>query len=114
MGFYPHGVHVHLDVERSVDTYWVDPGAPPGSTESALDPQIAAPPGGSSPVELPSVRDSAPLPEVEAEAGAPEELPRPPEAPLGDPPALDPLIPQAPGVEDPAGSPDPAPLQADQ
>lgn len=37
VGYYPNGVHVHLDLDRTADTYWVDDGRPrqlPGDTPS--------------------------------------------------------------------------------
>ena len=81
VGFYPRGVHVHLDVERGVDTYWVDPGRP------AHDPTAE-----------PEARDSAPLPlpaaplDAEAEGAEPEAAAVPTPGSLGEPPATDPLI----------------------
>lgn len=29
VGYYPNGVHVHLDLDRARDTYWIDPGDSP-------------------------------------------------------------------------------------
>jgi uncharacterized protein YcbK (DUF882 family) len=29
VGYYPNGVHVHLDLDRDHDTYWIDPGDAP-------------------------------------------------------------------------------------
>lgn len=36
VGYYPNGVHVHLDVDRTVDTYWVDAGDPPPAGDPLL------------------------------------------------------------------------------
>lgn len=86
VGFYPHGVHVHLDLERRVDTYWVDPGPP------ASDPAIAAP----------AARDTAPLPALPAEedeVAEPVALPAAP-AVLGEPPSTDPTLPLPPAPSD--------------
>jgi uncharacterized protein YcbK (DUF882 family) len=82
VGFYPHGVHVHLDVERGHDTYWVDPGpASPAerTPDPAIDPTIAEP------------RDTAPLP-PEAEVAETVDLPVQ-ALPLPPPPDDDPTIP---------------------
>ncbi len=76
VGFYPHGVHVHLDLDRRIDTYWTDPGPP------TIDPTLAAP-------SEPEILDDAPIAEPEAdldpEAGEPVEA-------LGEPPMNDPDI----------------------
>jgi uncharacterized protein YcbK (DUF882 family) len=80
VGYYPNGVHVHLDVDRTSDTYWVDAGDAPGSTE----PTVAV------------VGPAAPANEtVEATADEPVEaeapLPRPSDPPESyDPPDGDP------------------------
>ena len=94
VGFYPRGVHVHLDLERSNDTYWVD-GGPPAS-----DPSIVAPMSPASSEEAVLPHDTAPLPlPPEAEVAEAVELPA---APLGEPPSDDP------GVADPLpAAPDP-------
>jgi uncharacterized protein YcbK (DUF882 family) len=82
VGFYPHGVHVHLDLERRVDTYWIDPGPP------TVDPVIAQP----------AARDTAPLPALvadEDEIAEPVALPAAPAVALptlGDPPRIDPGV----------------------
>jgi uncharacterized protein YcbK (DUF882 family) len=75
VGFYPHDVHVHLDVDRRVDTYWTDPG-PPSS-----DPMLAVP------ANEPALVDVPRLAEAEVEP--------PPAANLGEPPTDDPAIPSA-------------------
>jgi uncharacterized protein YcbK (DUF882 family) len=36
VGYYPHGVHVHLDVDRTHDTYWIDAGDAPDPQPVAL------------------------------------------------------------------------------
>jgi len=73
VGYYPNGVHVHLDVDRLRDTYWIDPGdAPPPA-----DAPIAAP------------RDTAPADVEGASDEAANVLPR--LEPL-DPPSVDPAI----------------------
>lgn len=36
VGYYPHGVHVHLDLDRGEDTYWIDPGPPVENAMKAL------------------------------------------------------------------------------
>jgi uncharacterized protein YcbK (DUF882 family) len=55
VGFYPNGVHVHLDLDRAHDTYWVEAGPVPA----------AEPAGTSEPTEPSEVaddtRDEAPL-----------------------------------------------------
>jgi uncharacterized protein YcbK (DUF882 family) len=33
VGYYPNGVHVHLDLDRDHDTYWIDPGDAPSVDE---------------------------------------------------------------------------------
>jgi hypothetical protein len=77
VGFYPHGVHVHLDVERAEDTYWVDAGPP------AADPAITL-----APAPLDTAPDTA-----EADSAENEEidLPTIPQ-PLPPPPATDPAL----------------------
>jgi len=105
VGYYPHGVHVHLDLERSVDTYWVDPGPP------TSDPVIAQPATPAAPeAMLPAPRDTAPAPaealapelgaipaETEPEAGGAPEA-----APLGEPPAADPELGELPRLPEAA------------
>jgi uncharacterized protein YcbK (DUF882 family) len=51
VGYYPNGIHVHLDVDRGRDTFWVDPGDAP--------PREARPIGigDTSPADVESVRD---------------------------------------------------------
>lgn len=51
VGYYPNGVHVHLDVARAEDAYWVDRGDAPspsptdqGADESTADETVAAAP----------------------------------------------------------------------
>ncbi len=78
VGFYPHGVHVHLDLDRSIDTYWVD--APPPAREELADPQIAASADDEPAQALPAMRDTAPAELAE------------PEAELAEPPDSDPIL----------------------
>ena len=33
VGYYPNGVHVHLDVDRARDTYWIDSGDAPAADD---------------------------------------------------------------------------------
>ena len=75
VGFYPHGVHVHLDLDRRTDTYWTDPGPP------TSDPTLPAP-------NEPAILDDAPIVEPETERDAESE----PVASLGEPPMDDPAI----------------------
>lgn len=51
VGYYPNGVHVHIDVDRARDTYWVDTGDAPSPSptdkdadEATVDETIANPP----------------------------------------------------------------------
>jgi uncharacterized protein YcbK (DUF882 family) len=51
VGYYPNGVHVHVDVDRGRDTYWVDTGDAPSPVatdqdldEATVDETVAAPP----------------------------------------------------------------------
>jgi uncharacterized protein YcbK (DUF882 family) len=51
VGYYPNGVHVHLDVDREQDTYWVDTGDAPSpaptdkdADEATVDETVANPP----------------------------------------------------------------------
>jgi hypothetical protein len=51
VGYYPNGVHVHLDVQREQDAYWVDRGDAPspaptdqGADEATADETVAAAP----------------------------------------------------------------------
>lgn len=37
VGYYPNGVHVHFDLDRHEDTYWVDPSAPHDALVRAAD-----------------------------------------------------------------------------
>jgi uncharacterized protein YcbK (DUF882 family) len=69
VGYYPNGVHVHLDVDRVRDTYWVDPGEPP-----------------------PQKGETAP--DAFADEGDGDEAPRPVSEP-SEPPAGDPAFPEA-------------------
>ncbi|HEY7954451.1 MAG TPA: DUF882 domain-containing protein [Polyangia bacterium] len=69
VGYYPNGIHVHLDVDRTHDTYWVDPGAP------AAAPLVAI--GDSAPDAIEASGDETVAPEEAAEG--------PTEPPLDDP-----------------------------
>jgi uncharacterized protein YcbK (DUF882 family) len=79
VGYYPNGVHVHLDVDRHEDTYWVDAGDAPKA-----DPLVA-------------IGETAPA-ALEATADEPVEAVAPPGDPVDDPadelnpPADDPQI----------------------
>jgi uncharacterized protein YcbK (DUF882 family) len=74
VGYYPNGVHVHLDVDRGHDTYWVDAGDAP-----AKDDRPIAEVGDTAPADLEAAGDESV-----------DELPRfePTEPPSVDP-ALD-------------------------
>ena len=68
VGYYPNGVHVHLDVDRDHDTYWVDTGDAPSpaptdrdADEATSDETVAAPP--------------SPILDPGAEAVVPDEMP---------------------------------------
>jgi uncharacterized protein YcbK (DUF882 family) len=78
VGYYPNGVHVHLDVDRAHDTYWVDAGDAPG-------PAPARP--------VVEIGDTAPG-QVEATADEPVEAPPPAEPMADEPPDVDPGIPE--------------------
>jgi|GEM_PF-3437513 len=88
VGYYPNGVHVHLDLDRSVDTYWVDRGDVPTPEPS-----------------LPAIGQTAPTPSRDLEASSDEAHGEPvvalpdeavPEIPerehLGEPPVDDPAL----------------------
>ncbi len=48
VGYYPNGVHVHLDLDRAHDTYWIDPGdddSNPAATPLPEAPAAEAPLG---------------------------------------------------------------------
>jgi hypothetical protein len=80
VGYYPNGVHVHLDVDRSHDTYWVDAGDAP--QPGAPRPMVEI--GDTSPGAVEATSDEP------VEASAPDE-------PIGgdfDPPDVDPGIPE--------------------
>ena len=84
IGFYPHGVHVHLDLERQDDAYWVEAEVP-------LEPRAEAAPRPDTAPEA----EPEPEPELDADADeAPDAdgpvavRPAPPE-PLAQDPALD-------------------------
>jgi uncharacterized protein YcbK (DUF882 family) len=80
VGYYPNGVHVHLDVDRMRDTYWVDAGDAPT-------------PGGSPARPIAEIGDTAPG-AVEATADEPVEAAAPAEIFDADPPEADPGIPE--------------------
>jgi uncharacterized protein YcbK (DUF882 family) len=54
VGYYPNGVHVHLDVDRMHDTYWIDAGDAP-----AKDDRLLAEVGDTAPADLESTGDEA-------------------------------------------------------
>ncbi len=70
VGYYPNGVHVHLDLDRARDTYWIDSGDTP------------APKGDVRP--LSAIGDTAPD-ALEATSDEPVEMMEPSEPPSGDP-----------------------------
>ena len=72
VGFYPHGVHVHLDVERLEDTYWVDAGPP------AADPSITLSPRPHDTAPESAATDAAEAEEIDLPT-IPQPLPPPPE-----------------------------------
>jgi uncharacterized protein YcbK (DUF882 family) len=78
VGYYPNGVHVHLDVDRLRDTYWVDAGDAPA-------PEAARP--------MVEIGDTAPG-SIEATSDEPVEASAPAEAITDDPPEADPGIPE--------------------
>ncbi|HZS40611.1 MAG TPA: DUF882 domain-containing protein [Polyangia bacterium] len=80
VGYYPNGVHVHLDVDRARDTYWVDAGDAPTPAGAAARP-------------IAEIGDTAPG-AVEATADEPVEASAPIEAFAEDPPEADPGIPE--------------------
>jgi uncharacterized protein YcbK (DUF882 family) len=70
VGYYPHGVHVHLDLDRTHDTYWIDPGDDPkpnAVADEARDLDASDTPG----VELPPAPPPVVIPTPEAESDAP-------------------------------------------
>jgi uncharacterized protein YcbK (DUF882 family) len=81
VGYYPNGVHVHLDVDRMHDAYWVDAGDAP--TPADQRPALVAVGTGAD--------------GVEATGDEPVEVPAPAEpaaAELFEPPSVDPGIPE--------------------
>jgi len=96
VGYYPNGVHVHLDVDRTEDAYWVDAGDAPSPNGAPKGPLVALSGGGvGRPVALAdfeATADEALAVGVAAvlEASA-SELPSPsaPAAP-SEPPSVDP------------------------
>jgi uncharacterized protein YcbK (DUF882 family) len=68
VGFYPHGVHVHLDMERAKDTYWVDAGP------LATDPTIDLAPHDTAPASEAIEAEEIDLPMI------PQDLPPPPDS----------------------------------
>jgi uncharacterized protein YcbK (DUF882 family) len=75
VGYYPNGVHVHLDVDRVRDTYWIDSGDAPTRD----------------PAPLAAVGDTAPA-QIEATADEPVEVAAAPEDSLPPPPEVDPIL----------------------
>src|SRR5205807_276310 len=83
VGYYPNGVHVHLDVDRVHDAYWIDAGDAPTPADSHA-PLVAG--GDLSPDSI-DARGDEPVMEVPS--------PGEPAARMAfDPPAEDPGIPQ--------------------
>ncbi len=78
VGYYPNGVHVHLDVDRAHDTYWVDAGDTPS-------PEPAHP--------VVEIGDTSPS-QIEATGDEPVEVAAPPEPIADEPPDADPGIPE--------------------
>jgi uncharacterized protein YcbK (DUF882 family) len=74
VGYYPNGVHVHLDVDRMHDTYWIDAGDAPSKSERLL-----AEVGDTAPADLEATGDEA----------ANTNLPR---LEPSEPPAVDPAL----------------------
>jgi uncharacterized protein YcbK (DUF882 family) len=97
VGYYPNGVHVHLDVDRTEDAYWVDPGDAPSPRGTPKGPLVAIRGSGlGRPVALADVEataDEALAAGVAAvlEASAAEAVPSP-SAPADrfEPPTVDP------------------------
>jgi len=98
VGYYPNGVHVHLDLDRSVDTYWVDRGDVP-----TLEPAAPSlpPVGQSAPMAAPTVAHDLEATTDEAHGEPVVALPDDPgvDAPpqpelelLGEPPMDDPAL----------------------
>jgi uncharacterized protein YcbK (DUF882 family) len=73
VGYYPNGVHVHLDVDRGHDTYWIDPGDAPSHDERPI-----AQVGDTAPADVEATGDEAAnvLPRLEP----------------ADPPSVDPAL----------------------
>ena len=78
VGYYPNGVHVHLDVDRARDTYWIDAG------DDVHEPSLPAPP-------LAAVGDTAPE-SIDATSDEAVEVPRTGAEP-SEPPSADPALP---------------------
>jgi uncharacterized protein YcbK (DUF882 family) len=74
VGYYPNGVHVHFDLARGHDTYWIDPGDAPSHDDRPLA----------------EIGDTSPA-AVEATADEPVDAQLPTLEPL-DPPTVDPMI----------------------
>jgi uncharacterized protein YcbK (DUF882 family) len=91
VGYYPNGVHVHLDVDRTVDTYWVDAGDGPGiggPTVALGDPGLDAPAD-----EPRAASDEAAEATADEPIGAEAPVPRPSDPPESyDPPDGDPAL----------------------
>jgi hypothetical protein len=79
VGYYPNGVHVHLDVDRVRDTYWIDAGDAPA-------PRLP----GSDGRPLSAIGDTAPE-QIEATSDEPVEMAA---DNLPDPPTADPGFPE--------------------
>jgi uncharacterized protein YcbK (DUF882 family) len=94
VGYYPNGIHVHLDLARSHDAYWVDESEPGGRAAPARDtaPGGADAAGEASPDELPPLRwrPEVPPPEIDGPELDGPQRPRPPAATPLDGTAEDP------------------------
>jgi uncharacterized protein YcbK (DUF882 family) len=96
VGYYPNGVHVHLDVDRDRDTYWIDTGDAPAPAATPMAIGDTAPTSveatADEPVEelAPTPRPTDPAPEAEiptapADEADEDETQEALEPPQGDP-----------------------------
>jgi uncharacterized protein YcbK (DUF882 family) len=83
VGYYPNGVHVHLDVDRVKDTYWIDSGDAPRK-----DPRPLAAVGDTAPSAIEATADEP----VEMTAPADPTPGTPDTSELPPPPMVDPAI----------------------
>jgi len=82
VGYYPNGVHVHLDFERGHDTYWIDAGDAPSGRRTPI-----AAVGDTSPGAFEETSDEITNAVALPDAPAPGTT-----EPLADPPASDPAF----------------------